>query len=33
VVPVNETNRDTAIERALRTIEAAGEALWGASKG
>jgi hypothetical protein len=32
VVPVNETNRDTAIERTLRTIEAVGEALWGASK-
>jgi ADP-heptose:LPS heptosyltransferase len=32
VVPVNEANRDTAIERTLRTIEEVGEALWGASK-
>jgi hypothetical protein len=33
VIPVNETNRDTAIERTLRTIEEVGEALWGESKG
>ena len=33
VVPVDETNRDTAIERTLRTIEEAGEAQWGASRG
>ncbi len=33
IVPVHETNRDTAVERTLGTIEGAGAALWGASKG
>ena len=33
VVPVKETNRNTAVERTLRTISEVGEALWGESKG
>jgi ADP-heptose:LPS heptosyltransferase len=33
VVAVDTTNQNTAIERTLRTIEAVGEGLWGASKG
>lgn len=32
VVLVNEANRETAVERALRIIEEVGAALWGASK-